>query len=505
MNARAPASGPPLPRRRAAGLLLHPTSLPGRFGIGDLGPAAHRFVDFLEYAGQRRWQMLPLGPTGFGDSPYQSFSSFAGNHYLISPEALAADGLLDRADLDGVPAFPADTVDFGSVIAWKLALLDRAFERFESGRAPALREALERFAAEQASWLEDYALFMALKERLGRAWPEWDRGLALREPAALAEARTSLARPIAAQRFRQLLFHRQWSALRERAHDAGVRLIGDLPIFVALDSADVWARRDLFELDDAGQPTVVAGVPPDYFSPTGQRWGNPLYRWSEHARTGYAWWIERLRALFAQVDFVRVDHFRGFESYWEIPADAPTAETGRWVKGPGRALFDAVRGALGDLPILAEDLGEMTPEVYALRDALGLPGMKILQFAWGGGPDDPFLPHQFTREVVVYTGTHDNDTTRGWYAQARDDERHYARRYLRVDGTDFTWDLIRAAFASVADLAIVPVQDVLDLGGEARMNLPGRMEGNWGWRFREGALAAAHAERLRELVELYGR
>ena len=490
---------------RRAGVLLHPTSLPGPHGIGELGSAAHDWVEFLERSRMKLWQVLPLGPTGFGDSPYQSFSSFAGNPYLVSPKLLVEDGLLLRDDLAATPGFAPDTVDFGPVIAWKLGLLARAFERFEASRGPIVEE-FEAFASSQRAWLDDFALFMALKESLRRPWIEWDESLLLRRPGALAAARERLAGAVAAQRFRQFLFFRQWQAVRVHAHAAGIRIVGDVPIFVAHDSADVWAHPELFELDAHGRPTAVAGVPPDYFSPTGQLWGNPLYRWEVHARSGYAWWIDRLRATLAMVDIVRLDHFRGFETHWRIPADAPTAETGRWVPGPGRALFDALRTALGELPLIAEDLGEVTPEVYELRDALGLPGMKILQFAFGSDAHDPFLPHNFSRNSVVYTGTHDNDTTRGWYAgTSTPAERDYARRYMRTNGDDIAWDMIRLAFASVADTAIVPLQDVLDVGPEGRMNLPGRLAGNWGWRFREGALRPAHEERLQELAALYGR
>jgi 4-alpha-glucanotransferase len=490
---------------RASGILLHPTSLPGGFGIGDLGPGALAWLEFLSASGQGLWQVLPLGPTGYGDSPYQSFSAFAGNPLLVSPERLHEAGLLDRGDLDGAPRSSEDAVAFGPVIEWKSALLDRAARRFEAGAAPALRDPFGSWSREQAAWLDDYALFMALKEAHGGGvWTEWDRGLVRREPAALESARARLEPAVASHRFRQYLFAAQWRALREHARSAGVRIVGDLPIFVAHDSADVWAQQEIFRLDERGRPTHVAGVPPDYFSRTGQRWGNPLYRWDVLERRGYDWWLDRFRATLAQVDVVRLDHFRGFEASWEIPADAPTAETGRWVKGPGARFFDAVRGALGALPVIAEDLGVITPEVLGLRDRFELPGMKVLQFAFSG-PDNPFLPHRHVRKCAVYSGTHDNDTTRGWYATAPESERHFARRYLGSDGQDIAWDLIRAAFASVAETAIVPLQDVLDLGSEARMNLPGRPSGNWSWRVRSAALSAAVRDRLRDLAELYGR
>jgi 4-alpha-glucanotransferase len=491
---------------RASGLLLHPTSLPGRFGIGDLGPGALRWVGFLAAAGQKLWQVLPLGPTGYGDSPYQSFSAFAGNPYLVSPERLLEDGLLGPADLAGVPAFPVDRVDYGPVIDWKVAILEKAHARFSADAAPGLRGDYEAFCRTQAGWLEDFALFMALKEAHGGAtWTSWEKGLIARDPAALAAARERLAVAVDSQRFRQFLFFRQWQTVRARAHELGVRVIGDLPIFVAHDSADVWAHPEFFQLDAQGAPAVMAGVPPDYFAKTGQLWGNPLYRWDVLARDGYAWWVERLRATFEVVDIARLDHFRGFEAYWEVPGGEATAEKGRWAKGPGAAFFESVRAALGALPIIAEDLGFVTPEVLALRDRFGLPGMKILQFAFEKSALSPFLPHNFPTNCVVYTGTHDNDTTRGWYASAPEKERHFARSYLGCDGSDFTWDLIRAGMASVADTFVVPLQDVLDLGSEARMNLPGSEGGNWGWRFRAEQVTDALSDRLLDLSETYGR
>uniref|UniRef100_A0A832I420 4-alpha-glucanotransferase n=1 Tax=Eiseniibacteriota bacterium TaxID=2212470 RepID=A0A832I420_UNCEI len=490
---------------RRSGVLLHPTSLPGPYGIGDLGPAARRWLDWLASARQSLWQVLPLGPTGFGDSPYQSFCSFAGNPYLVSPEGLLEEGLLEPADLEATPRFPAARVDFGPVIAFKLRLLDRAFERFSGPAGDPLRAAHDDFARAHAHWLDDFALFMALKEAHGgRPWPEWDAALARREPAALAAARARLGREVAVQRFRQFAFFRQWSALRARARERGIDIVGDLPIFVAHDSSDVWAHPQLFHLDGTGRPTVVAGVPPDYFSATGQLWGNPLYRWEAHAAEGFAWWIARVRATLELVDVVRLDHFRGFEAYWEVPGDAPTAEHGRWVEGPGDALFDALREALGGLPLIAEDLGVVTPAMEALRDRHGLPGMRVIQFAFGS-PQDPFLPHHHVRNAVVYSGTHDNDTARGWYATAPEAERDLYRRYTGRDGSDVAWDLIRLALSSVADTAVVPLQDVLDLGPEARMNLPGRPSGNWGWRFEDAQLTDAARARLADLTLVYDR
>ncbi len=492
---------------RASGILLHPTSLPGRFGIGDLGAEAAHWVDFLASAGQKLWQVLPLGPTGFGDSPYQCFSAMAGNPYLISPEKLVEDGVLTQGDLEAAPDFPAHAVDFGPVIQFKLKLLDQAYHRFRSGAGKPLRPEFESFKKAQAWWLDDFALFMALKDSHGGVvWSAWEPELVARAPKAVAAAHAEAAEAVESHRFRQFLFFRQWSAVKARANAAGIKIIGDIPIFVAYDSADVWAHPELFHLDGHGKSTAVAGVPPDYFSRTGQLWGNPLYRWDKLKATGYAWWLERFRATLATVDIVRLDHFRGFEAYWEIPADMPTAEVGQWVKGPGAGFFHALKAALGTLPIIAEDLGVVTPEMLALRDQFDLPGMKVLQFAFSSDGADPFLPHNYPRNCVVYSGTHDNDTTRGWYEHSsKEHERDFARRYLGRDGGDIAWDFIRLAFSSVADMAVAPLQDVLNLGTEARMNLPGTAAGNWGWRFQWGQITDAIRDRLRELTISYLR
>lgn len=491
---------------RSSGILLHPTSLPGRFGIGDLGNEAYQFVDFLVGAGQKLWQIMPLGPTGYGDSPYQSFSSFAGNPLLISPELLAEEGLLSQSDLDTVPDFPEGRVDYGPVIAFKQALLRRAYERFQAQAAPTRRAAFRAFCRRHAAWLDDFALFMALKEaHRGTVWSSWEKDIASRQPEALQAWTQKLADSIEAHKFAQYLFFTQWLALKDYANAFGIRIIGDIPIFVAYDSADVWAHPELFYLDENGQPTVVAGVPPDFFSETGQLWGNPLYRWEVLAQDGYAWWIERVRATLRLVDIIRLDHFRGFEGYWEVPFGEPTAVKGRWVKGPGAALFQALQDALGPLPIIAEDLGVITPEVEAIRDQFDFPGMKVLQFAFATTPADPFLPHNFLRNCVVYTGTHDNDTTLGWFQTAPPAERAFALKYTGSTGEEFNWDLIRLALASVADTAIIPLQDVLGIGSEGRMNLPGRASGNWAWRYLPGSLTPEIQERLRELTEIYGR
>jgi 4-alpha-glucanotransferase len=490
---------------RSAGVLLHPTSLPGPYGIGDLGPAAHDWVDRLARAGVTWWQVLPLGPTGYGDSPYQSFSAFAGNTNLISPDLLARDGLLRPHDLGG-EEFPPSAVDYERVRPFKAALTARAWQNFLAGAAPELRPAFDEFCTREADWLDEFALFLSLKEAHGeRSWQEWPEELIQREPAALQQARRELAGAASLHRFRQFLFFQQWSALKEYANRQGVRLLGDVPIFVATDSADVWTHPELFLLDERRRPRVVAGVPPDYFSETGQLWGNPLYDWPAHRRTGYAWWLARLRATLRQVDWVRLDHFRGFEAYWEVPSDSPTAVTGRWVKSPGADLFEAVRRELGGLPLIAEDLGVITPEVEALRRQFGLPGMCILQFAFGGAQEDRFLPHRHERNLVVYTGTHDNDTTHGWFAVLTDAERRFLRRYAPSTDGDVAWDLIRIAWASVADTALAPLQDVLALGTAARMNWPGKPAGNWRWRCRADQLTPAVFDRLADLTEVYGR
>ncbi len=490
---------------RAAGLLLHPTSLPGRFGIGDVGPAAAAWVDFVASTGCRRWQLLPLGPTGYGDSPYQCFSSFAGNPYLVSPELLHRDGLVTAADLDAYPELPDARVDYGAAIPAKLALLDRAFERFPTAPA-ALRDEYQEYVATESRWLADFTAYMTLKDLHGGApWNAWERPLRLRHPEAMAELRRHHPEAIARHAFRQWLFRRQWDELRRHATDTGITVIGDIPIFVAGDSADVWANRELFQLDDEGNPTVIAGVPPDLFSDTGQRWGNPLYDWERHREDGYRWWIDRIRATLAMVDVLRIDHFRGFVNYWEIPGGAPTAEVGRWVDGPGEAFFVAVRDALGTLPIIAEDLGELDPRVPALRDKLGLPGMKVLQFAFDGDDTHPFLPHNYPKNCVAYTGTHDNDTVLGWWASAPPVEREYAREYLEVDESDPVAAFLEGVWDSVANLAVTPIQDPLRLGTEARMNLPGTLGGNWQWRLAPDALTDAVRDGIRDLNARSGR
>ncbi len=494
---------------RSGGVLLHPTSLPGRYGMGDLGQEAYGFVDWLTSTGCKLWQILPLGPTGYGDSPYQCFSAFAGNPYLISIDGLIEIGLLTDADVADMPAFNASRVDFGTLIPWKLDLLQTAFSRLPS-MPDSFRKEFKRFCKDNASWLDDYALFMSIKEANGGgAWRGWDEAIRRRKPAAMEKARTEYAESVQRYSFYQLLFFRQWNKLRAYAHQKGITIIGDIPIFIAYDSADAWANPKLFFLDADGLPTVVAGVPPDYFSATGQLWGNPLYKWSAHKKTGYEWWIERFRSVLSLVDIVRLDHFRGFAGYYEIPFGSPTAETGRWVTGPGKdffqTLYPALSGRKGEtLPIIAEDLGVITKDVAELRDAFHLPGMKILQFGFTK-PDDPFLPHNYTSNCVAYTGTHDNDTVRGWYETAPEHERDYARRYMGVSGADIAWDMIRAVWSSVAVYAVAPMQDLLSLSGDARMNFPSKLGGNWEWRMSVEDMSEDLAKRLREFNTLYLR
>ena len=488
---------------RSAGILLHPTSLPGPFGIGDIGPAAHAWIDTLARTGLTWWQILPVGPTGFGDSPYQSYSTFAGNLNLLSPELLVHYGLLTEEDVRP-PAFPNDRVDYPAVEPFKLGLVRRAWANFRAGRADHLRAAYDGFLHEKQAWVGDYALFMAIKDaRGGQPWYDWPGDLRHRGPA-LADARHELADSVGAHLFGQFLFFRQWAALRAHAREKGVRLIGDVPIFVSPDSADVWAYPLGYLLDDNLRPRVVAGVPPDYFSKSGQLWGNPHYDWEAMRRDGFAWWVARMKATLDLVDLVRIDHFRGFCAAWQVPGGEATAVNGKWVPGPGRELFDRLRAEIGGLPFIAEDLGEITPGVYALRDGLGLPGMKVLHFAFDK-PTNPFLPHNYPSHCVAYTGTHDNDTTRGWYATCPEYERELYRRYVARDGSDVAWDLIRLAWSSVADLAIAPLQDVLDLGTDARMNTPGTCGGNWRWRVPAGLPDGWALGRLTEMTAMYGR
>ena len=503
---------------RSSGILLHITSLPGRHGIGDLGTAAYEFADFLADAGQKIWQVLPLSPTGYGDSPYQCFSAFAGNPLLIDLSALQHAGLLSSVDLANAPTFPQERVEYSTVIRFKNAMLQQAAQNFFTSRAGAEMQAYQKFCSENAAWLEDYALFMAVKEvHGGVAWTNWDPEIRLRSPEALRSWRERLARDIDSHKFSQYEFFRQWRTLKDHCRGLGLRIMGDIPIYVAHDSADVWSHPELFQLDGEGKPTVVAGVPPDYFSATGQLWGNPIYRWEVLAESGYAWWVERFRAALAVLDMVRLDHFRGFEAYWEVPGGATTAAGGRWVKGPGAQIFEVLRHELGELPVVAENLGVITPEVEAIRQRFGFPGMALLQFAFGNDPQGPsFRPHTYSRQLVAYTGGHDNDTTVGWWTSsgvgdstrtAEDirKERAFAKAYLGFENESINWVFIRAVMASVAAIAIVPLQDVLGLGSGARMNLPGTLSGNWRWRYRAEDLSTALSARLRSLAATYDR
>ncbi|MEX2584614.1 MAG: 4-alpha-glucanotransferase [Gemmatimonadota bacterium] len=489
---------------RSSGVLLHPTSLPGP-GVGDLGPSARRFVDWLVDAGQSCWQILPLVPVDSGGSPYNGLSALAGNPLLLSPRLLADEGLLEPDEAEKEDGFPNDTVDFAAVLAWKDALLRTAYRRLLEGRVPHLLAPFDEFREENESWLSDYSLFRAVRDHhAGASWLEWPEDIRSRQPEALERWKQLLSWEVDRYAFQQYLFHRQWRALHEYANDRGIRIIGDLPIFVAHDSADVWANPGIFQLDGNGRPTVVAGVPPDYFSATGQRWGNPLYRWDVLRRRHFDWWVERFRRTLAMVDVLRVDHFRGFESYWEIPAEEETAVAGRWVKGPGAEFFRALERELGPLPIIAEDLGLITPEVDELRRELDFPGMRVIQFAFDGDPANTHLPVNYTAASVAYTGTHDNDTIVGWWAAAGTPEREQARLSLKEPQPD-AWDFIRAVLSSSADLAIIPLQDLLSLPSGARMNTPGRATDNWTWRLAEHDPDDAIAARLRNLTERTNR
>lgn len=491
---------------RSSGVLLHPTSLPGPHGSGDFGPAAYHFIDWLVVAGQKLWQILPVGPVGLGNSPYMSLSAFAGNPLLIDLAELGHKGWLHADELDSARNFPTGHVDFGKVIPFRTKMLRHAAKIFFADASANDKAEFESFDNQQQSWLEDYALFMALKgEHDSKEWCEWDRDIAQRKKTALEKSRKTLADEIMFWKFTQWCFSRQWTALKKYANEKGVQIVGDIPIFTAFQSSDVWAHPGLFSLDEHLRPTVVAGVPPDYFSATGQRWGNPLYNWDVMERDGYAWWIERIKSTFALVDIARIDHFRGFAAYWEIPAKQKTAVHGRWVVGPKEQLFDTVLLKLGKLPIIAEDLGLMTDDVIALRDRFSFPGMKVLQFAFAGDPKNSFLPHNYAPNFVVYTGTHDNDTSIGWYKSATERERAFVRKYIGTEGKEIHWDLIRLASQSVADMALYPMQDVLGLGTEARMNLPGKSLGNWEWRFAWDQVGPEHAARLYELTALFKR
>jgi 4-alpha-glucanotransferase len=491
---------------RSSGILLHPTSLPGPHGSGDFGLSAYHFIDWLLEAGQSLWQILPLGPVGLGNSPYMSLSTFAGNPLLIDLDELAARGWLSVDEISDGKNFLSGSVEYERVIPFRMEKLLCASKNFFAEAGASDKSAFETFCKENAEWLEDYALFMALNEKFrGKEFSTWDTPIARREPSAIAKAQEKLAEPIRFWKFTQWNFYRQWLALKKYANEKGVQIVGDIPIFVAYHSADVWARPELFYLDEYLRPKVVAGVPPDYFSVTGQRWGNPLYRWDVMKGNEYSWWIKRIRTILSLMDIVRIDHFRGFVGYWEIPSSEPTAEHGRWVEGPKEHFFEKVLEKLGKLPIIAEDLGFITEDVIALREKFSFPGMKILQFAFAGDTKNPFLPHNFRHNVVVYSGTHDNDTTIGWFNSATDRERTFVKKYSGVNGDEIHWTLIGLASRSVADMAVFPMQDVLGLDSSARMNFPGTPTGNWEWRFTWDQVKPEYTARLYELTALNNR
>ena len=497
-----------MPFPRSSGILLHPTCFPSRFGMGDLGLEAYKFIDFLRDNYQQYWQVLPLGPTGYGNSPYASYSAMAGNHLLISPEQLQEQGLLAEEDFANLPEFDANQVDYDRVIPIKINLLKTACQNFQAKATPLQQKEFAGFCESKAYWLDDYALFMALKDaHNGTSWHTWKPELVKREPAAIEMAKQQLQAQIFYYKFVQFEFFRQWSELKTYANMSGIQIIGDIPIYVAQDSADVWAHPDIFCLDEETmQPALMAGVPPDYFSATGQLWGNPVYNWEELEKQNFKWWLGRFEAMLDYIDVIRIDHFRGFEAFWAVPQGEETAINGEWMKAPGEELFDTIKQSLGKLPVLAEDLGIITPEVEALRDRYEFPGMKVLHFAFGSDPGNPFLPFNYGRNFVVYTGTHDNDTTVGWFNAANDYEKQNLLLYLGcVSPEGIQWDLIRLALSSIANQAIIPLQDILGLGTEARMNFPSIAEGNWQWRYQSGVLSTELGDRLKTLTKLYGR
>jgi 4-alpha-glucanotransferase len=487
--------------KRAAGIFLHPTSLPSRFGIGDLGESAMQWIDILAESKQRFWQVCPLGPTGFGNSPYQCLCSFAGNPLLISPERLFQIELLTSEELMAFPMLPSDRVDFGTVIVEKEKLLQKAYARFNDTKE------FSEYCDRERTWLDDFALFMVIKQKHeGRSWVEWDSPLKLRFPAALDDIAASERRAIRYQKFLQFMFHIQWTELRSHAKERGVSIIGDVPIYVAFDSSDTWASPELFELDEKGNPLRVAGVPPDYFSETGQLWGNPLYQWNQMRQNGFSWWIKRIRAMLELVDYLRLDHFRGFESYWAVPSGSATAIDGTWERGPGEDLFNAIRESLGAVPLIAEDLGEITYGVEELRCKVGIPGMKVLQFAFTDDPENPYLPSNVFSDSIMYTGTHDNDTSLGWYLALDKKKRQQVSDYLGCDDKNFLDRFLRLAYMSPSKLCMIPVQDALGLGAGHRMNTPGRGDGgNWSWRMPLEYLSVKYFTMVRGYCEIYGR
>lgn len=490
---------------RSSGILLHITSLPGKYGIGTMGSEARQFVEFLVESGQKLWQILPLGHTGFGDSPYQCFSAFAGNPLLIDPDRLVDDGLLTRADLPK-KAFDHDSVDFGAVYNYKYPLLRKAYDAFVKADSRFRRVQFENFCLRNQSWLDDYAFFMAMKNHQnGKAWVDWDHQITIREKETIARYRKQLADDIDFFRFIQFLFFQQWLELKAFANINGIRIIGDIPLYVAFDSADAWSNPTLFDFDKDMNPVTVAGVPPDYFSVTGQLWGNPIYNWERMKDDSFRWWIDRIRASFTLYDILRIDHFRGLAAYWAVPYGEKTAVNGKWIDAPGREMLATVYDALGDLPIIAEDLGVITPDVVVLREAFGMPGMKILQFAFDAGEENEFIPHSFEKNSVVYTGTHDNDTTLGHFLNSKESDKQMMRDYFLINEKDPAWSYIRLAWSTVSNIAIAPLQDVLRLGSEGRMNFPGKASGYWSWRYQADMLTEKHAKELMKLTQIFGR
>jgi len=491
---------------RSAGILLHPTSLPGNFGIGDLGPNAYHFIDFLVHSGQTLWQIFPLGPTGYGDSPYQCFSAFAGNPLLISPEFLIKDGLLNESEIGNAPGNDPHHVDFGPVINYKYDLLQKAFYQYKKGKKTFKHE-FDNFCKKNSYWLDDYSLFMAAKQHHGGAsWTQWDRSIKFRKN--ISEWENKLSDGIEYHKFLQFIFDKQWTDVRKYAHEKGIKIIGDLPIFIAYDSADLWANKELFTVREDGSLEFVAGVPPDYFSATGQLWGNPLYKWKAMEKDHFKWWRSRISKLMEMVDIIRIDHFRGFDAYWEIPGNAETAINGRWVKAPGEKLFNTIKKELGDVPIIAEDLGVITDSVEELRDKFEFPGIKILQFGLGEYGDKKFLPHNHIKNCVVHTGSHDNETTRGFLeseGKKKSGIYEWTQKYFNYLGNNMTFELIRSVYASVANIAVIPMQDILNLDNSARMNLPGTLGGNWSWRFTWDQIGDSIANQYKEMTIMFER
>ncbi|WP_314396241.1 4-alpha-glucanotransferase [Leptotrichia shahii] len=493
---------------RSSGILLHPTSLPGKYGIGSLGKEAYKFVDFLKKSNQKLWQIFPLGPTGYGDSPYQCFSSFAGNPYLIDFDLLIEQNLLTEEDLKDVNfGGNEEYIDYGAIYNQKYPLLRKAYENFKANGNKELKEKLETFKTENSSWLDDYSLYISLKNHFnGLPWNEWEDDIRTRKEAAINKYKAELANEIEYHNFIQFLFFTQWNNVKKYANDNGIKIIGDIPIFVAVDSSDAWANPEIFLFDPELKPVKVAGVPPDYFSATGQLWGNPLYDWDKLKELNYKWWVDRVKANLSTCDIIRIDHFRGFDEYWAVPYGDKTAENGTWCPGPRTDLFNAIKNELGELPIIAEDLGTMTQGVIDLREATGFPGMKILGFAFDSKEENDYLPHTYTKNCVVYTGTHDNDTLIGWFTKANEDDKQFARNYLNSrSDNEIHWDAIRGAWSSVASMAIAPIQDFLGLGSEARINTPGVAAGNWQWRLKDGVLTDELAERIAKLTKVYSR